>query len=40
MIEQAGLPVPSILADAAAGSGQEKFFNHPQVNVGKYFVAS
>ncbi|MDE0884684.1 MAG: 3-hydroxyacyl-CoA dehydrogenase family protein [Myxococcota bacterium] len=40
MIEGAGLPVPSNLAEAAAAGRVEKFFNHPQVNIGKYFVAS
>ncbi len=40
MIEQAGLAVPSNLADAASAGSTEKFFNHVQVNVGKYFVAS
>ncbi len=40
MIEGADLPVPAILAEAAAAGRSEKFFNHEQVNVGKYFVAS
>jgi len=40
IIEQAGLAVPSNLADAVAAGSTEKFFNHEQVNVGKYFVAS
>ena len=40
MIEGAGLPVPSNLAEAAAAGRVEKFFSHPQVNIGKYFVAS
>ena len=40
MIEGAGLPVPSNLAEAASAGRVEKFFNHPQVNIGKYFVAS
>ncbi|MDG2335798.1 MAG: 3-hydroxyacyl-CoA dehydrogenase family protein [Myxococcota bacterium] len=40
MIEGAGLPVPSNLAEAASAGRTEKFFNHPQVNIGKYFVAS
>jgi len=40
MIEQAGLEVPAALAAAASGGGKQRFFDHPQVNVGKYFVAS
>jgi 3-hydroxyacyl-CoA dehydrogenase len=40
MIEAADLPVPAILAEAVAAGKSEKFFNHQQVNVGKYFVAS
>ena len=40
MIEQAGIPVPANLAEAASAGRTEKFFNHEQVNVGKYFVAS
>ena len=37
MIEKAGLGVPSTLANAEAG---QKFFNDPQVNIGKFFVAA
>jgi 3-hydroxyacyl-CoA dehydrogenase len=40
MIEQAAIPVPANLAEAASAGRTEKFFNHEQVNVGKYFVAS
>jgi len=40
MIEASGLPVPSNLAEAASAGRTENFFNHPQVNIGKYFVAS
>ena len=36
MIEGAGVPVPELLAKAAPDT---KFFNHPQINVGKFFVA-
>jgi hypothetical protein len=36
MIEKSGVPVPSILAKAAPGT---RFFNHPNINVGKFFVA-
>ena len=32
----ADVPVPSILANAAPGT---RFFNHPTINVGKFFVA-
>ena len=39
MIEQAGLSVPSILAEALSGGDSPRFFQEPQVNVGKYFVA-
>ena len=39
MIEKAGLPVPPALADAARGQ-PKRFFDHPQVNVGKFFVAA
>lgn len=37
MIEKAGLEVPAALANAQAGT---KFFDDPQVNVGKFFVAA
>ena len=37
MIEKAGLPVPPALANAQEGT---KFFDDPQVNVGKFFVAA
>ena len=36
MIEKAGLAVPSILANAEAGT---RFFDHPTINPGKFFVA-
>jgi len=40
MIGQAGLPVPEIL-ETAAGTGEPKrFFHHPTVNVGRFFVAA
>lgn len=39
MIEQAGLPVPPILATAAKSGKPKRFFANPQVNIGKYFVA-
>ena len=37
MIEKAGLPVPPALANAQEGT---TFFDDPQVNVGKFFVAA
>ncbi len=40
MIEQAGLPVPAILAGAAKAGKPKRFFTTPLVNIGKYFVAS
>jgi 3-hydroxyacyl-CoA dehydrogenase len=40
MIEGAGLPVPPILRDAARSAKPERFFRHPQLNIGKFFVAS
>lgn len=39
MIEEAGLPVPENLAKAARSSKPKRFFEQPQVNVGKFFVA-
>jgi 3-hydroxyacyl-CoA dehydrogenase len=39
MIEKAGLGVPKILADAAKAGDGKKFFSHPQLNIGKFFVA-
>ena len=36
MIEKSGVPVPSILAKAAPDT---HFFNHPTINIGKFFVA-
>jgi 3-hydroxyacyl-CoA dehydrogenase len=39
MIERAGLPVPPALRDAARGPAQ-RLFRHPQLNVGKFFVAN
>ncbi len=40
MIERAGLPVPALLRDAAKSALPPRFFQHPQLNVGKFFVAS
>ena len=39
LIERAGLPVPPALRDAARGPARP-FFQHPQLNVGKFFVAN
>jgi 3-hydroxyacyl-CoA dehydrogenase len=39
MIDRAGVPVPKILEEAAKSSQPERFFEHPQINVGKFFVA-
>ncbi|MCH2173871.1 3-hydroxyacyl-CoA dehydrogenase family protein [Myxococcota bacterium] len=40
MIGEAGLPIPELLSDAANSSKQERFFHHPNINVGRFFVAS
>jgi 3-hydroxyacyl-CoA dehydrogenase len=39
LIERAGLPVPPALRDAARGPAR-RLFQHPQLNVGKFFVAN
>jgi 3-hydroxyacyl-CoA dehydrogenase len=39
LIEGAGLPVPELLSKAAASGEPRRFFAHPVINVGKYFVA-
>jgi hypothetical protein len=39
LIERARLPVPPALRDAAKGPTRP-FFQHPQLNVGKFFVAN
>jgi len=39
LIGQAQLPVPEALENAARTGEPKRFFNHPQVNTGKYFVA-
>ena len=39
MIDKAGLPVPKILETAARSGEPKRFFNHPQINTGKFFVA-
>jgi len=40
MIEQADLPVPEALAEAARTGKPARFFEHPTMNTGKFFVAS
>jgi 3-hydroxyacyl-CoA dehydrogenase len=39
-IERAGLPVPPALQGAAKSGKPQRFFQHPQLNVGKFFVAN
>lgn len=39
MIDKAGLPVPSNLAEAARTGEPKRFFEHPHINVGRFFVA-
>jgi len=39
MIERAGLPVPEALARAARSGEPRRFFQHPHINVGRFFVA-
>jgi 3-hydroxyacyl-CoA dehydrogenase len=39
MIEEAGLAVPAALADAASTGKPERFFDHPRINIGRFFVA-
>ena len=39
LIEGAGLPVPEAISKAAASGEPRRFFDHPVINVGKYFVA-
>jgi 3-hydroxyacyl-CoA dehydrogenase len=40
MIEAAGLTVPKLLADAAKSGEPKRFFSHPQINIGRFFVAN
>ncbi|MBW2245353.1 MAG: 3-hydroxyacyl-CoA dehydrogenase family protein [Deltaproteobacteria bacterium] len=40
MIAKAGLPVPSILEEAARSGSPKRFFQHPHINPGRFFVAS
>ena len=39
LIEKADLPVPAALADAVRTGEPKRFFHHPQINVGRFFVA-
>jgi 3-hydroxyacyl-CoA dehydrogenase len=39
LIEGAGLPVPEALARAAGAADAPRFFTHPHINVGRFFVA-
>jgi 3-hydroxyacyl-CoA dehydrogenase len=39
-IERTGVPVPPALRAAAQSGEPRRFFQHPQLNVGKFFVAS
>jgi 3-hydroxyacyl-CoA dehydrogenase len=39
MIGEAGLEVPPALAEAARTGKPERFFTHPRINVGRFFVA-
>ncbi len=39
MIEEAGLGVPKILAEALRAGRTERFFQHPRINIGRFFVA-
>ena len=39
MIEQAKLPVPRALAEAASGGAPQRFYTNPHGNIGRFFVA-
>lgn len=39
MIEKAGVPVPPALEEAARTGKPERFFDHPRINTGRFFVA-
>ena len=39
LIENAGLPVPTILTDAARSGEPARFFDQPHINLGRFFVA-
>jgi 3-hydroxyacyl-CoA dehydrogenase len=40
LIERAGLPVPAALEQAARTGEPKRFFHHPTINAGKFFVAA
>ena len=37
--EKAGVSVPPVLEEAAKSGKPERFFDHPRINIGKFFVA-
>ncbi len=39
MISKAGVSVPPVLEEAAKSGQPERFFNHPRINIGRFFVA-
>ena len=39
LIDKAGLPVPAALSQAASSGQPERFFHHPTINPGRFFVA-
>jgi hypothetical protein len=39
MISEADLDVPEALARAAKSVEPRRFFDHPRINVGRFFVA-
>ncbi len=39
MIEEAELPVPEVLVAAAKSGDPKRFFSHPHINTGRFFVA-
>jgi hypothetical protein len=38
-IEEAGLPMPAALGEAAKTGEPRRFFHHPHINIGRFFVA-
>ncbi len=40
MIDKAGMPVPAVLAEAARTGEPARFFSHPTLNPGRFFVAN
>jgi hypothetical protein len=39
MIDKTGVPMPEALEQAAKTGEPARFFNHPRINTGKFFVA-